>query len=63
MGGSGQVPLIGPGAGGRLGLGVLKQGEMGNQSWCDSIIGRLSNIDFDQRFRDLLEQQSAGEPS
>jgi hypothetical protein len=38
----------------RLGIGVPKQGEITNESWCNAQIVRLANIDFEQRFRDLL---------
>jgi VWFA-related protein len=53
--GKGSIPGIGPGPTGRLGIGVPKPGDpASNQSWCDLQINRLRNIDFDQRFRDLL---------
>jgi VWFA-related protein len=53
--GSGRVPTIGTGPNGlgfdrptdRVGMG---------QSWCDQQARRLTSIDFDRRFRDLLDQ-------
>jgi VWFA-related protein len=53
--GKGSIPGIGTGPTGRLGIGVPKEGDpTSNQSWCDGQINRLRNIDFEQRFRDLL---------
>jgi VWFA-related protein len=52
--GSGNVPHIGPGPGGRLGIGVPQQGEVANPSRCDAEATRLRSIDFEHRFRDLL---------
>jgi VWFA-related protein len=53
--GSGRIPTIGAGPNGvgfdrptdRVGMG---------QSWCDEQARRLTSIDFDRRFRDLLDQ-------
>jgi hypothetical protein len=51
--GRGTIPRIGTDPGGRLGIGVPQAGAS-NDAWCDQQIGRLANIDFEQRFRDLL---------
>jgi len=49
-----EPPRIGPGPGGRLGVGVPEFGTLGNDSFCNSMVARLSGIDFDERFRELL---------
>lgn len=50
---SGTVPPIAVGPGGRLGMNP--QRDLQDRSWCDQQIARLSSIDFERRFRDLLE--------
>lgn len=51
---SGSIPRIGQDPGtGRLGVGG-RQGNMQDRTWCDQQIARLANVDFQQRFKDLL---------
>ena len=49
------LPGIGVGPGGRLGLGNDMSGNR-DVSWCNSQMSRLAGTDFEQRFRDLLVQ-------
>jgi VWFA-related protein len=50
----GEVPKVGVGPGGTLGIGRSMQPWGEARSWCDGEISRLASIDFDQRFRELL---------
>jgi VWFA-related protein len=50
----GNPPTIGVGPGGKLGVGANMSGEA-DASWCDTQTLRLSQVDYDQRFRDLLD--------
>lgn len=52
----GDLPPIGVGPGGRIGLGQTGQTFNSDYSQCDAIIQRLAGIDFEKRFRDLLTQ-------
>ena len=49
-----RLPPIGVGPGGRLGLDTPTLGQR-DDAWCARQAARLSSIDFDQRFRDLLD--------
>jgi VWFA-related protein len=51
---SGTVPPVGVGPGGRLGMNPSR--DLQNKSWCDQQLARLSSIDFDRRFKDLLDR-------
>lgn len=51
---SGAIPQVGVGPGGRIGMGT--QREMQDKTWCDQQIARLAGIDFERRFKDLLDQ-------
>lgn len=55
--GGGSIPRIGTNPNGRLGLDT-PQGGFANQGWCERQESRLSSIDFEQRFRDLLTSAS-----
>lgn len=50
----GDLPKVGVGPGGRLGMGETMQPHMEDRAWCDSEIARLGTIDFTARFRQLL---------
>jgi VWFA-related protein len=50
----GDIPGVGVGPGGRLGIGQTMQPHMQDRAWCDSEIARLASIDFEARFRQLL---------
>lgn len=50
----GDLPKVGVGPGGRVGLGGTMQPHMQDRTWCDSEIARLATIDFTARFRRLL---------
>ena len=52
---SGDIPNIGTGRGGVLGLDPARERNIGpGQSWCDQQYVRLSHIDFQERFKNLL---------
>jgi hypothetical protein len=53
-GGRGSIPTIGVGPTGRLGAGNQQPYGRDDQ-WCDRQYARLSSMDFERRFRDLLE--------
>lgn len=50
----GEVPKVGVGPGGTLGIDRSMQPWGEARSWCDGEISRLASIDFDERFRLLL---------
>lgn len=50
----GDLPGVGVGPGGRIGIGQTMQPHMQDRAWCDSEIARLAGIDFEARFRHLL---------
>lgn len=50
----GDIPKVGVGPGGRMGVGQSMQPHMEDRAWCDSEIARLAGIDFEARFRRLL---------
>jgi len=53
-GGRGGIPTIGVGPTGRLGAGN-QQPYGRDDEWCDRQFARLSSMDFERRFRDLLQ--------
>ena len=48
------VPTIGAGPGGRVGVNVTPSGVRQDRNMCSGTIVRLANIDFERRFKDLL---------
>lgn len=50
----GEIPGVGVGPGGRIGIGQTMQPYAEDRAWCDSEIARLASIDFEVRFRLLL---------
>ena len=50
----GRPPAIGVGPGGKMGIGGTMGEVNGDMTWCDTQIGHLGGIDFEQRFRLLL---------
>ena len=50
----GDLPGVGVGPGGRIGIGQSMQPHLEDRAWCDSEIARLANIDFEKRFLALL---------
>ena len=52
--GRGEIPTIGVGPTGRLGMGNQQPYGV-NEEWCNRQYARLSSMDFERRFRDLLE--------
>jgi len=50
----GDLPGVGVGPGGRIGIGRSMQPHLEDRAWCDSEIARLANIDFEKRFLALL---------
>jgi VWFA-related protein len=57
-GGGGQVPRIGVGRSGRLGIddGLDAAGQSNETQWCNQMIARLASQDFQERFRQLLRR-------
>ena len=53
-GSGGSIPTIGVGPGGKLGVGANMSG-MPDAAWCEAQAMRFSQIDYEQRFMDLLE--------
>ena len=53
-GSRGTPPTIGVGPGGKLGIGANMSGDV-DRSWCDAQMLRLRQVDYDQRFKDLLD--------
>jgi VWFA-related protein len=51
--GGGGIPIVGVGPTGRLGMGN-QQPYSGGSDWCTQQEARLSNIDFEERFRELV---------
>lgn len=51
----GDIPAVGVGPGGRIGIGNTMQPYKEDRAWCDSEIARLASIDFEKRFLALLE--------
>jgi VWFA-related protein len=52
----GEIPRVGVGPGGQLGIGRSQQPFNTNFADCDARIRRLSSLDFEKRFRELLER-------
>lgn len=50
----GDLPGVGVGPGGRIGIGQSMQPYSEDRAWCDAQIARLASIDFERRFRELL---------
>lgn len=48
-----QIPTIGVGPTGQLGIGANRSGDT-DAAWCDGESMRLASIDYEQRFRNLL---------
>jgi VWFA-related protein len=59
----GGKPIVGVGRGGRIGMGASVEEGRRDRSSCDAVLGRLATIDFEQRFRDLLQAAVAANVS